>query len=174
MCKLIQMFINQGFLWDSVPWLRFFFFLNTEAPALLILDLCYLRKSCNLTLTHRTQNKMSSDCRTTRLWASKSLNQSEGCSPHRGLCPSPACFCQVSLGSWCLTWPSGKNRLIFTSWKRDLSLILMFVHVSWGCWWGAHIFKNQKWMHTLATCNHDKASIAQAWAWFFKVQNRIY
>lgn len=155
MCKPIRMFINQGFLWDSVPWL--YVFLNIESPALLILELCSLRKPCNLTLTHRTENKMSSDCRTMKLWASKSLNQTERFSPHGWLCPSPACSCLIILGSWCLTRPSGKTRLTFSSWKRDSSSKLIFVHMPWGDWWGAWIFKNHTWMHTLATCNHDKA-----------------
>lgn len=155
MCKPIQMFINQEFLWDSVPWL--YVSLNTESRALLKLELRSLRKPCNLTVTHRTENKMSSNCRTMRLWTSKSLNQTERLSPHGSLCPSPDCSCQIILGSWCLTPQSGKNRLTSSSWKRDSSFKLMFVRVPWGGWWRAWIFKNHKWMHTLATCNHDKA-----------------
>lgn len=135
-----------------------YIFLNIESQALLILELCSLRKPCNLTLTHRTENKMSSDYRTMRLWASKSLNQSERRSPHCWLGPSPACSCQIILGSGCLIRQSGKNRLSFTLWKKGLSFTLMFVHMPWGGWWGARIFKNHQWMHTVATCNHDKAS----------------
>lgn len=111
---------------------------------------------------------MSSDCRTMRLWASKSLNQSERRSPHCRLCLPPACSCQIIRGSWYSTGQSGKSRLTFTSWKRDLSSMLMFVHVPWGCWWGARIFKNHRRVHTLAPCNHDKACVIQARAWFFK------
>lgn len=41
-------------------------FLNEKSQALFILELCTLHKPCNLTLTHRPGNKISSACKTQR------------------------------------------------------------------------------------------------------------